>query len=286
MINNSQTYVPRRFGIVGGGTIGVGLALAVSDCGFPVTVIDNEPDVVESFARRLKAAQFAACLLGFTPRELRGEVICSTDDTALRGVDIVIENVKESFELKSRVLMRIAEIVGPEPIVAVNSSCIPICRLAKCIPKPSRLIGAHFMNPVPLKPVVEVIRGAQTSEATVEKMQAHLRAFGKRSIVVEDGPGFVINRVLMVTINEAIKVLENGRASARDIDELFQGCLAHSMGPLATADLIGLDTIQDSLLVLEEYEGGEQFRPAPLLDEMVAKGWLGQKSGQGFHTYT
>jgi 3-hydroxybutyryl-CoA dehydrogenase len=170
-------------------------------------------------------------------------------------------------------------------IFAANTSAISITRIASVTDRPDRVVGTHFMNPVPLMPVVEVIRGYHTSEATLETTRALLAAMGKQAIVVKDWPGFVSNRVLMLTLNEAIWLVQDGVARAEDVDAIFRGCFGHKMGPLATADLIGLDTILDSLEVLYDSYKDPKFRPCPLLAQMVAAGIRGRKSGAGFFTY-
>ena len=168
---------------------------------------------------------------------------------------------------------------------AANTSAIPITRIASLTRRPARVIGMHFMNPVPLKPVVEVIRGYYTADETVALAQGLLAGMGKEGVVVNDSPGFVSNRVLMLTINEAIFLLHEGVAAAEDVDKIFKGCFGHKMGPLETADLIGLDTILLSIEVLYESFNDSKYRPCPLLKKMVDAGLYGQKSGQGFYTY-
>jgi len=173
----------------------------------------------------------------------------------------------------------------PRTIFSSNTSAIPITRLAQVTKRPSQVIGTHFMNPVPLKPVVEVIRGFHTSNETIQATLDLLASMGKEGVLVNDSPGFVSNRVLMLTVNEAIFLLQDQVATAEDIDHIFRSCFGHKMGPLETADLIGLDTILYSLEVLYENFNDPKFRPSPLLRKLVAAGLHGRKSGRGFYSY-
>jgi 3-hydroxybutyryl-CoA dehydrogenase len=209
----------------------------------------------------------------------------TTSYEALAEVDFVVENVVEKWAVKREVYPRLDRLCRPQVIFAANTSCLSITRLAAQTARPERVIGMHFMNPVPLKPTVELIRGHHTSRETVEAAQEFLAGMGKDAIVVEDLPGFVTNRVLMLTINEAVFVVQDRVAPAEDVDRLFRSCFGHKMGPLETGDLIGLDTILDSLEVLHESYGDDKFRPAPLLRKMVDAGLLGRKSGRGFYDY-
>jgi 3-hydroxybutyryl-CoA dehydrogenase len=207
----------------------------------------------------------------------------SFDD--LDAVDFVIENVVEKWEVKEEVYRRL-DAVCPEPCVfGVNTSAISITRVGSVTSRPSQVVGMHFMNPVPLKSMVEVIRGYHTSDDTLEKARTILAEMGKECIVVQDMPGFVSNRVLMLTVNEAIFLVQDGVAPAEDVDRLFKTCFGHKMGPLETGDLIGLDTILYSLEVLYESYNDDKYRPCPLLKKMVHAGLHGRKSGRGFYDY-
>lgn len=212
-------------------------------------------------------------------------IVFSTDYGLLSEADFVIENVPEKWELKRGVYEQLDALCHPHCVFAANTSAISITRIAAATRRAPQVVGIHFMNPVPLKPVVEVIRGFHTSAATLETTSALLAQMGKSAVVVNDSPGFVTNRVLMLTINEAIFVLQDQVATVEEIDLIFKSCFGHKMGPLETADLIGLDTILLSIEVLQESFGDSKYRPCPLLKKMVAAGLLGRKSGQGFYTY-
>jgi 3-hydroxybutyryl-CoA dehydrogenase len=199
--------------------------------------------------------------------------------------DLVVEAVPESFELKADVFEKLTEATEEATILASNTSSISITRLAARTDRPDRVIGMHFMNPVPVMKLVEVIRGQLTSDATADAILDATRKLGKTPVLVNDYPGFVSNRVLMPMINEAIFCVMEGVADASSIDQVMQLGMAHPMGPLALADLIGLDTCLSILEVLHRDLGDDKYRPAPLLRRMVAAGLLGRKSGRGFHTY-
>jgi 3-hydroxybutyryl-CoA dehydrogenase len=220
-----------------------------------------------------------------TPEDILSRITFTTDYRLLSDADFVIENVTESWEIKRQVFMQLEENCPARAIFSSNTSAIPITRLASVTARPAQVIGTHFMNPVPLKPVVEVIRGFHTSIETINATMELLASMGKEGVLVNDSPGFVSNRVLMLTVNEAIFVLQDQVATPEDIDRIFRSCLSHKMGPLETADLIGLDTILLSLEVLYESFNDPKFRPSPLLRKMVAAGLFGRKSGRGFYSY-
>jgi 3-hydroxybutyryl-CoA dehydrogenase len=204
----------------------------------------------------------------------------------LEGTDFVIENVTEDQALKTQVYEQLDAACPARCCFAANTSAIPITQIASKTKRPSKVLGIHFMNPVPLKKTVEVILGFHTAPGTLELATRLLARMGKDWIIVNDSPGFVSNRVLMLTINEAIFLAQEKVATAEDIDKLFRSCFGHPMGPLQTADLIGLDTILNSLEVLWEQFQDSKYRPCPLLKKMVSAGLHGRKSGQGFYRYS
>lgn len=278
-----------RVGVVGAGLMGRGVAQALAQHGLDVVLVDIATEILDEARRTIGYALKSAALFDPQLRAGHGAVLArietTTDYDALGEVDFVIENTTEEWPVKEEVYRRLARSCPAGCILAANTSAISIARIAAVTPDPSLVIGMHFMNPVPQKPVVEVIRSPATSDATADVARALVERLGKRAIVVGDSPGFVTNRVLMLTINEAIAVVEEGVASARDVDDIFVGCFSHAMGPLATADLIGLDTILRSLNVLRESFDDPKFDARPLLRQMVESGRLGRKSGHGFFDY-
>ncbi|MFN2587591.1 MAG: 3-hydroxyacyl-CoA dehydrogenase family protein [Actinomycetota bacterium] len=276
-------------GVVGAGVMGTGIAQSLAEAGHRVVVVDVSDAALGRVVPEVRKGISMSALLGHKPARSADEIVASiattTDYERLRDAAYVIENATEKVEVKAEVYPRLDAVCPPATIFAVNTSAIQIARLAALTSRPDRVVGMHLMNPVPLKPTVEVVRSAQTSDETVDTTLALLRTMGKEGIVVNDSPGFVSNRVLMLTVNEAIAVLADGVAPAEDIDRIFKSCFGHKMGPLETADLIGLDTILNSLVVLRDSFGDAKFEPHPLLHKKVDAGDLGRKSGRGFHEY-
>jgi 3-hydroxybutyryl-CoA dehydrogenase len=276
-------------GVVGAGVMGVGVAQALAQSGIDVVMVDLTDEVLERARREIRDNVRMQGL--FARRSAAGgdavleRIETSTDYGRLAASDFVIENVVERWPVKEEVYARLDAVCRPEVCFAANTSAIPITRIGGATRRPDKVLGMHFMNPVPLKPVVEVIRGHHTSEETLDTARGLLAAMGKEGIVVNDSPGFVSNRVLMLTINEAIFLVQDGVAPAEDIDRLFKTCFGHKMGPLETGDLIGLDTILLSLEVLYESFNDDKFRPCPLLKKMVWAGQHGRKTGRGFYDY-
>jgi len=280
-----------RVGVVGAGTIGRGVALTLALTGHSVTLVDVTQqildDAINLMARDLKsAALFDAAIRTMHHDEILGRISASTSFEDLAWSDFVIENVTESWPVKAPIYNLLDELCREECVIAANTSAISICQLARATKREDRVLGIHFMNPVRQKPVVEIIRAEHTSDATIERARELLKQMGKTGILVNDKPGFVSNRILMLTINEAIHVLQDGVAEAQDIDAIFVQCFSHKMGPLATADLIGLDTILHTLEVLHESYQLEKYAACALLQEMVKMGDLGRKSGKGFYNYS
>jgi 3-hydroxybutyryl-CoA dehydrogenase len=286
---SKMTY--RKFGVVGAGVIGVEVAQNVAQTGHHVVLVDISENILERARKNIsKNVKFAAL---FDPKirevgesDISARIECTTDYDRLSEVDLVVENSTESWSVKESIYPRMDRICRHDCILAANTSAITITRLASITQRPDRVIGMHFMNPVAQKTVVEVVKGWHTSDETVRVATAFLHQLGKRAIVVKDMPGFVANRVMMLTINEAIFVVQNDIASPRDVDEIFVKCFGHKMGPLATADLIGLDTILYTLDVLYQSFNDTKYGPCPLLRQMVYAGLCGRKAGKGFFDYS
>jgi len=281
----------KSVGVVGAGVMGAGVCEDLLESGIPAVLVDLSDEILKNAQRHIRNGIRGRAMLNSRKNQeplsvLLERVTFSTDIHDLSGVDIVIENVTEDVGIKRSVYKELDEVCSDDCILIGNTSCVPISRLASFTRRPDKVIGVHFMNPVPLKKTVELIAGEETSADTIAQTQKFLAALGKESIQVKDSPGFVSNRVLMLTINEAINLVQEGVADAESVDAIFTDCFGHAMGPLATGDLIGLDTIRNSLLVLRDSLGDDKFKPCSLLDEMVASGALGRKSGSGFFAYS
>jgi 3-hydroxybutyryl-CoA dehydrogenase len=276
--------------VLGAGTMGVGVAQSFATYGHDVLLIDIAEHILLAAREEIANGVRLMPLLrrqasGPSPQEVLDRIRFSTDTTALHSTEYVVENVTEKWETKRDLYHEIDRICPPECVFGVNTSAMPISRIAGLTTRSPRVVGLHFMNPVPLKPLVEVIRGTDTSDETIEHTRALIASIGKSCVVIRDSAGFVTNRILMLSINEAIHLLDEQVAAASDIDRLCQGSFGHSMGPLETADLIGLDTVMYSLEVLHENLRDDKFRPSRLLRGMVDAGSLGRKSGRGFYSY-
>ncbi len=277
-------------GVVGAGVIGVGVAQDLAQTGHRVILIDVGAEILARAERQIaKNVRFHHVLKPSAERQdvarVMQRVCFATDYGLLADAEFVIENVREDWGLKKSVYRRLDDNCGPQCIFAANTSAIPITRIGSATRRAPLVLGMHFMNPVPLKPVVEVIRGRQTSDETIDSARALLAQMDKEAIVVHDSPGFVSNRVLMLTINEGVCLLHEEVATVEAIDRIFRECLAHQMGPLETADLIGLDTVLYTLQVLHDAFQDGKYRPCPRLVSMVESGLLGRKSGRGFYEY-
>ncbi|MGM0888639.1 MAG: 3-hydroxyacyl-CoA dehydrogenase family protein [Bacillota bacterium] len=280
----------KHVGVIGAGVMGADMALDLSAYGYQVTLVDiTEEKLNEALKKIKKTYQLVQFVrkkkISLSLDEVLAQIQLATSFEGLNDAHIVIENVTEDWEIKKPIYEELRDICPEETIYFVNTSCISITKVGSLMHHPDKVIGAHFMNPVPLKALVEVIRGKATSDETVETAKNFLKSFDKTPVVVHDLPGFVSNRVLMLTINEAIWAVQDQVATPADVDKIFRGGFGHKMGPLATGDLIGLDTILNSLLVLYESYKDPKFRPCPLLVKMVDAGEYGKKSGKGFFQY-
>ena len=279
-----------RIAVVGGGTMGNGIAHVAAQHGREVRLLDVSAEVLEramaTIAKNL-ARQVEREILDESVRDATlGRIETSTDVAAgAEGVDLVIEAVPEKAQLKYDLFETLDRAVSPDTILASNTSSISITELAAHTSCPDRVIGMHFMNPVPVMRLVEVIRGLATSDETTHTTLEFAEQLGKIPVEVNDFPGFVSNRVLMPMINEAVTALMEGVADAEAIDTVMKLGLNHPMGPLELADLIGLDTCLNILEVLHRELGDDRYRPSPLLRKYVAAGWHGRKSGRGFYGY-
>ncbi|CAN5836212.1 3-hydroxybutyryl-CoA dehydrogenase [soil metagenome] len=276
-------------GVIGAGTMGAGIAQVAASAGYQVALIDTTDEQVQRGVDKVDAGlQRLVDKNALTTNDrdaALSRISGSVDVPSLRNAKLVIEAVIESLDIKRAVFAEVDRVVSKGAILASNTSSISITALAACVSHPERFAGMHFFNPVPVLPLVEVVRGLQTDDDTVVTIQKVARTMGKTPIAVADMPGFAANRILVPMINEAIFAVADGVASAVDIDEVMKLGASHQMGPLALADLIGLDVCLHIMEVLHQDFGDDKYRPAPLLRQMVAAGLLGRKSGIGFHQY-
>jgi len=279
----------QSIGVVGAGTMGHGIAQVAAQSGYGVVLVDTAPQALERGVAQIGKSLDKLMGKGKLTAEQRQQTLERLRPegglAALEAADLVVEAVVEKLEVKRAVLADLDKICQPHTILATNTSSISITKLAAATARPEKVIGMHFMNPVPLMQLIEVIRGLATSQETYDAVEAASRAMGKTPVEVHDAPGFVSNRVLMPMINEAIYCLYEGVGKAEAIDEVMKMGMNHPMGPLALADLIGLDVCLDILRVLHEGFGDPKYRPCPLLVKMVDAGRLGRKSGRGFYEY-
>jgi len=276
-------------GVIGAGTMGNGIAQACAVSGIDVVMVDVADAAVKrgvatitgSLDRLLKKEKIAAA-----DRDAAlARIVGTTDYDALKAVDLVIEAATENQELKYKILRQADGLAKASAILASNTSSISITQLAAVTSRPEAFVGMHFFNPVPMMTLVELIQGLQTADTTVAAAEAFAKRLGKTPIVVKNSPGFVVNRILCPMLNEAVFTLQEGLASAEDIDKGMKLGCNHPIGPLALADMIGLDVLLAVMNVFYGDFNDPKYRPAPLLKEMVAAGYLGRKSGRGFYTY-
>ncbi len=278
-----------KVGVIGAGTMGNGIAQACAVAGLHVEMVDvaeaavlrGLSTITSSLDRLQKKEKISAADKDAAIARIKG----TTTYHDLKGCDFVIEAATENEELKHKILKQVDGIVRPETIIASNTSSISITKLAAMVSRPAMFIGMHFFNPVPMMALVELIRGLQTSDATVATAEALAKRLGKTPIVVRSSPGFVVNRILCPMINEAVFALQEGLATAEEIDNAMKLGAGHPIGPLALADLIGLDTMLSVMEVFYRDFNDPKYRPAVRLKEMVAAGYLGRKTGRGFYDY-
>lgn len=277
-------------GVLGAGNIGVGVVTDLVLHGLKAVVVDiSKEQLQRAEAEVLRNIKFAPLLLKSAPRltkeDAKKQMVFTEELNDVSTCDFVIENVTENWDIKKRVYERLDRVSPPGVCFGANTSCISITRIGSVTNRPAQVVGMHLMNPVHLKPTVEVIRGHHTSDHTIEILKQLFSRMQKEAIVVGDLPGFVSNRISHLFMNEAVFVLQDGLATAVEIDTIFKKCFGHKMGPLETADLIGLDTVMHSLDVLYDSYHDPKFRCCPLLRKMVDAGFLGRKKGRGFHVY-
>jgi 3-hydroxybutyryl-CoA dehydrogenase len=276
-------------GVIGAGIMGSGIAQLAASKGLNVILVDVNDSAVkkgiegvdERLARLVSKGKITTSDKETALQHIKGSV--AYDE--LKPAEIVIEAATEDFNVKAKILKQIDQIIGPNAIIASNTSSLSITKLGSIILRPERFVGLHFFNPVPIMSLVEIVRGLQTSDTTYNSVAALVEQLGKSPINVKSAPGFVVNRILLPMINEAFFVLEEGYASAADIDQGMKLGCNHPVGPLALADMIGLDVLLSVIQILHDEFADSKYRPCPLLRELVAAGRLGRKSGHGVYSY-
>jgi 3-hydroxybutyryl-CoA dehydrogenase len=278
-----------RMAVVGAGQMGAGIAQVAAQIGVQVILLDVSAAAVQSGLDKIKQSLDKMAGKGkisaADAQATLGRVKTGTQIADAKGVQFAVEAVTENEGLKRNIFQELDKAAAPGAVLASNTSSIPITRLAAATRRPESVIGMHFMNPVPVMGLVEIIRGAQTSDETYQATRAFAEKMGKTTVLSKDFPGFIVNRILIPMLNEACFVLQEGLASAEDIDTAMKLGCNQPMGPLQLADFIGLDTCLYIAEVLHKGLGDDKYRPAPLLRQYVDAGWLGKKSGRGFHRY-
>jgi 3-hydroxybutyryl-CoA dehydrogenase len=280
----------RHVGVIGAGTMGNGIAQTFAAAGYMVTMRDLKPQFVDRGMATITKSLERLVARGKLSAEDRdatvGRIRPTTEFKDLADCQVVVEAVLEKYDVKADVVREFDAIARPEAIFATNTSSISVTQIAAASRHPERVVGMHFFNPVPMMQLVEVIRALQTADATCAAVVALVDTLGKKARVSKDSYGFVVNRVLIPMINEAINCVHEGVASPQDVDDMMKLGANHPMGPLALADLIGLDIVLEIMRTLYEGFDDPKFRPSPLLKLMCNAGYLGRKTGRGFFTYT
>lgn len=279
----------KTIGVIGAGQMGAGIAQVAAASGFTVALVDIKPEFLQRGLDAIDVSLKRMIKKGLLTAEQESEILSRistfTDMTAIANYDIIIEAASENIDLKLRIFQDLDRICKPDTILASNTSSISITKIAGATNRPDRVIGMHFMNPVPMMKLVEVISGLATSKSTQDITATLVGQIGKKALFAKDSPGFLFNRILVPMINEAIYALSEGISSVEEIDEMMKLGGNHPMGPLALADLIGLDTILAIMRVLHDGIGESKYRPCPLLIRYVDAGWFGRKNGKGFYEY-
>ncbi len=278
-----------KIAVIGAGVMGRGVAQVFAEHDYNVVLIDIQPNALDQAKKHiLREWQIRTIFLkekSLVPDEVISRIQTTTSLEQVSNADYIIENITEKLPVKIELYQKLGQLCNDISIVMANTSCISITRLASYTRYPENVVGAHFMNPVSSIQAVELIRGFHSTDCVIEKVRKLIRSIGKKSILIDDFPGFVSNRISHLMINEAAFVLQDGVADVKDIDEIFKQCYGHKMGPLETADLIGIDTVVDSLDILFQSYQDTKFRCCPLLRKMVDAGLKGVKTGKGFYQY-